>query len=78
MVILENIKLNAIGIECDYNPEKSGKMGHISLLKNGDVSVEYSEYEYGKRTYAQKAIDKLNSLLEDGGNVPNKTAVTWY
>lgn len=78
MVILENIKLNNVGIECDYNPEKSGKIGHVNLNQNGDVDIRYSDYEYGKQTYAHKVINKLKELLESSGNIPSQTAVTWY
>lgn len=78
MVILSNIKLNSAGIECDYNPEKCGKIGHINLKKNGTADIQYSAYEYGKQTYAQKTINKLNELLEDKENIPSQTAVTWY
>lgn len=78
MVIIENIKLNSEGIQCDYNPEKSGKMGHINLNADGSTNIQYSDYEYGKQTYAQKTIDKLKQLLEHTDNIPNSTAVTWY
>lgn len=78
MVILENIKLNNEGIECDYNPEKSGKIGHINLKRDGDTDIQYSDYGYGKQTYAHKAINKLKELLKDVENVPSQAAVTWY
>ena len=78
MVVLENIKLDSVGIECDYNPEKSGKKGHINLKRDGDMEIQYSDYEYGKQTYAYKAINKLKELLKDIENIPSQTAVTWY
>jgi hypothetical protein len=78
MVILNNIKLNNMGIECDYDPEKSGKIGHIILKQDGNADIRYSDYEYGKQTYAKKVIAKLESLMEDMDNIPNHTAVTWY
>lgn len=78
MVILQNIKLTKEGIECEYNPEQSGRIGHISLNKDGDADIIYSDYEYGRQTYAHKAIRKLAVLLEDAGNIPTQTAVTWY
>lgn len=77
MVILENIKLNNGIIECDYNPEKSGEIGHI-ILNGDETNIEYSKYKYGKQIYAQKSVAKLRALLESGENVPSQTAITWY
>lgn len=77
MVILRNIKLNNTGIECDYNPEKSDKWGHIALDRNGNENIRFSDYEYGKQTYAAMTVNKLKHLLETG-DIPERTIITWY
>ncbi len=78
MVILKNIKLSSNGIECSYDPEKSGKRGHIKICMDGEIEeIQFSDYEYGKQAYAAATVHKLRDLLE-AGHIPEGATVIWY
>ena len=80
MVVLENIQENKGKIECDYNPEMSGLIGHI-ILENGEVHIEReSDFEKSlkRKMYSWKAGYKLKQLAEAGSPLPSIAAVIWY
>ncbi len=75
MVRLFNIMLNNNTISCDYEPEKSGKSGHITVsLKTQEIlNIQFSEYEYGKKIYVSCAYFKLLEILKFKTEIPKET-----
>jgi len=79
MIKLKNIKRTENIISCDYYPEGSNLRGYVSVnVENGGyVSLCYSEYEHGKKTYAGKTRNKLLELAEKK-DLPEEYVSMWY
>ena len=79
MVTLTNIVKNNELIECDYNPEDSDHLGHIIVFQNKKLppKIKYSDYQYGKNTYANHVVRRLIELF-DQETIPEKDIVMWY
>lgn len=80
MVHLFNIFVEADNISCDYEPEKSGKIGHVTVNTETEeiVKVDYSQYEYGKKMYVAQVRAKLAELLRQKDHIPSETFALWY
>lgn len=80
MVKLFNIKKSDNLISCNYTPETSSLKGFVEVdAKTQEVSkVEYSEYEYGKKTYVAHVRSKLSELLSANKPIPKEIVVSWY
>ena len=80
MVQLYNISLDGEIISCDYEPENSGKKGHISVDANSYevTGIVFSDYEYGKKMYVSHVRSKLVELLNSSDSLPNAVTAIWY
>jgi len=80
MVALKNISTRNNIVICDYFPEGSDCLGHIEVdTGTGEIiRVDYSDYEYGKKTYAGKARAKLMELYASGEALPSEAVAIWY
>ena len=80
MVHLTNITFDDESISCNYEPEKSGKMGKVVVDKaNEEVkSVSYSDYEFGKKMYVAHVRSKLCELMKLGGDIPKEAVAVWF
>ena len=79
MIKLKNIKRTENIISCDYYPEDSKMKRTIAVdLDTGEYSVlKYSDYEYGKKTYAGKTRNKLIEMSERE-ELPEEYVFMWY
>ncbi len=80
MVRLTNILLENNQIECDYEPEHSQKLGHISVSVDSQEISDYrfSDYEYGKNLYLSAAYNKLLDLLNSKKPIPKEAYAIFY
>ena len=74
MIRLFNIIINDNQISCDYEPELSGKSGHlsVSLLTQEVSNYRFSDYEYGKNFYLSHAYAKILDLINTGNQIPRE------
>ncbi len=80
MVHLLNIIQSGNEISCDYDPESSGKKGHIVVDVNSYeiTEIDFSNYEYGKKMYASRVRAKLEELLNASDDIPKEAVSIWY
>lgn len=80
MIRLFNIVINDKQISCDYEPEQSGKSGHlsVSLLTQEVSNYRFSEYEYGKKFYLSHAYVKLLDLINSKNQIPHEAYSICY
>lgn len=80
MIRLFNIIINDKQISCDYEPEQSGKSGHlsVSILTQEVSDYRFSDYEYGKIFYLSHAYVKLLDLLNSNKIIPRETYSICY
>ena len=80
MVRLFDISFDKKTISCNYEPENSGKIGHVSVDVNTHevTSVVFSEYEYGKKMYVSHVRSKLVELLSSTEHLPKSASAIWY
>ena len=80
MLRIFNIEVKKDRICCNYEPEKSGRTGYIEM--NADATeilkVDYSEYEFSKKTYVAQARNKIATVLNNSGHLPNELYAVWY
>ncbi len=80
MVEITNIVINGNTISCNYDPEKSGKLGIISVDIETEeiIAINYSDYEYGKKMYAAHVRSKLIEALKSKKEIPSVLKAVWY
>lgn len=80
MVRIFNIFKDDEKICCNYEPEKSGKIGYIELSADASqvLKVDYSEYPYALKTYVTQVRSKISEALKNSESLPEKMYSVWY
>ncbi len=80
MVRIFNIILSDNLISCKYTPEDSSEEGKLTVntVTREITDISYSNFEYGKKTYAHHAYLKLLELFDNGKPFPKEAFSTWY
>ena len=80
MVRIFNIFKDEKKICCNYEPEKSGKIGYIELSADAGqvLKVNYSEYPYAPKTYVAQVKNKISDTLKNSDLLPEEMYSVWY
>ena len=80
MVRIFNIFRDDKKICCNYEPEKSGKIGYIEMTADASqvLNVDYSEYPYAPKTYVAQVKNKISDVLKNKETLPEEIYSIWY